>query len=433
MNAGKHTRDPVFPSAFSELGRAIRPPVIVDLMSRALAGPDLLSLAAGFTDNAALPRELVGELAAELCGEVREPDPLQYGCNQGREGLRGLVGTMLAGYPGEDASAFDPGRILIANGSQQALYIAAQVLCDRGDIVLVEEPSYFVCLEMLRGLGVRAVGIPCDERGAVRPEAFARRLAELEAAGERGRVKAVYLVSYFSNPSSRCLARAEKEAVARTLLEAGLRVPVIEDGAYRELWFDAPPEAPSILSLPAFEPFPRLYLGTFTKPFATGLKIGFTVCDDALLLERMLCVKGHQDFGSPHFNQALIERMLERGLYENHLRGIRSHYAMKADVLDAALREGGLPEEGWRWELPAGGLIFWLRGPAGTDAGMESAFCRRCIDRGVLYVPGELCFPQPGRRNCVRLATGSLDPDRLREAGLRFAAVAADQSPEVAG
>lgn len=412
------------PIRFSQLGRDIRPPVIVDLMARALANPGLLSLAAGFTDNAVLPRRIVGEIASQLCEEAGGGETLQYGQNQGREGLRRHSCAMLAGHPGERADVFDPASVFITNGSQQALYLAVQVLCDRGDIVLVEEPSYFVCLEMLKGLGLRPVGIPCDETGAIRPDAFAQRLAELDAAGERERVKAVYLVSYFCNPSSRSIGTAEKEGIARILRDAGYLVPVIEDGAYRELYFDKPHEAPSILSLAAFDDFPRLYLGTYTKPFATGLKIGFGVCDEPLWLERMLCVKGHQDFGSAHFNQAIIERMLERGLYAEHLARIQKHYAAKAGVLDEVLRTGGLIEAGWRWEKPEGGMIFWLRGPEGADLRMESAFCKTCIEHGVLYVPGDLCFPGGKPWNCARLATGALETGRLRQAAGRFAEVA---------
>ncbi|MDP4879215.1 MAG: aminotransferase class I/II-fold pyridoxal phosphate-dependent enzyme, partial [Opitutales bacterium] len=149
----------------------IQSPVIVDLMARALATPELLSLAAGFTDNAVLPRELVARFASELTQAGLADEPLQYGQNQGRARLRELSCEVIASHPGEQAVAFDPSNMFITNGSQQALYLAVQALCDPGDIVLVEEPSYFVCLEMLKGLGLRPIGIPCDDAGAIIPEA----------------------------------------------------------------------------------------------------------------------------------------------------------------------------------------------------------------------------------------------------------------------
>lgn len=416
--------DPQPPIAFSKIGREIQSPVIVDLMARALANPELLSLAAGFTDNAVLPRELVARFATELTQAGLADEPLQYGQNQGRARLRELSCEVIASHPGEQAAAFDPSKMFMTNGSQQALYLAVQALCDPGDIVLVEEPSYFVCLEMLKGLGLRPIGIPCDDAGAIQPEGMAALLRDLDAAGERARVKAVYLVSYFCNPSSRSLEADEKRAVAKVLLDADYIVPVMEDAAYRELFFEEAHSAPSIISMPEFDPFPKLYLGTYTKPFATGLKVGYGYCTHTEWLEKILGIKGHQDFGSAHFNQALIERVLDEGLYEAHLAGIRKHYARKAQVLEGELLAGGLKERGWRWETPKGGLIIWVRAPIGSDLRMESQFCQRCIEQGVLYVPGDLCFSSGEPWHCARLASGALPEDRLIEAAQRFVAVA---------
>ena len=412
------------PISFSRLGREIASPVIVDLMARALANPDLLSLAAGFTDNAVLPRELVGRFAAELTQSGLEDEPLQYGQNQGRQRLRELSCEAIATHPGESAEAFDPSAMFMTNGSQQALYLAVQAICDPGDIVLVEEPSYFVCLEMLKGLGLRPVGIPCSDDGGILPDGLAARLQELDAAGERAKVKAIYLVSYFCNPSSRSLDADEKRAVAQILLDAGYQIPVIEDAAYRELYFDVPHPAPSIISMPEFEPFPKLYLGTYTKPFATGLKIGYGYCTHMEWREKILCIKGHQDFGSAHYTQAIIERVLDAGLYPEHLAGIQKHYKQKAHILDAALSDGGLREAGWQWASPQGGLILWLRAPVGTDLRMESEFCQRCIAQGVLYVPGDLCFPGGKPWHCARLSSGALPEAKLQEAAQRFVAQA---------
>ena len=409
---------------FSKLGREIKRPVIVDLMARALANPELLSLAAGFTDNTVLPRDLVGRFAVELSQPGLEDEPLQYGQNQGRPLLRELTCQRIATHPGEQAGAFNPSQLFITNGSQQALYLAIQALCDPGDIVLVEEPSYFVCLEMLKGLGLRPVGIPCDDTGAILPDAFAELLRSFDVNGERDRVKAIYLVSYFCNPSSRSMELDEKVKVAEHLLELGYQIPVIEDAAYRELYFGAPHPVPSIISLDAFAPFPKLYLGTYTKSFATGLKTGYGYCSHPEWLGKILGIKGHQDFGSAHFNQAIIERVLAEGLYVAHLATIQKHYAHKVAVLDEVLRTSGLIEAGWRWETPKGGLILWLRAPKGSDLRMESDFCRRCIEHGVLYVPGDLCFPSGKPWHCARLAVGALPESRLREAAERFVDVA---------
>ncbi|HSY54266.1 MAG TPA: aminotransferase class I/II-fold pyridoxal phosphate-dependent enzyme, partial [Opitutaceae bacterium] len=192
--------------SFSQLGRRAAPPTIARLMAMALEQPGLLSLAAGFTDNATLPVAMVRTAVDALAGRPGDPEFLQYGINQGRPLLRRLLAARLA----DVEPALDPGRLerqmLVTNGSQQALYLAIQTLCDPGDIVLVDRPSYFVFLEMLTGLGVRAVSLPVDRHGLIDAVALDARLAELERAGEVGRVKAVYFVSYFSNPSARSLA-----------------------------------------------------------------------------------------------------------------------------------------------------------------------------------------------------------------------------------
>lgn len=390
----------------------------------ALENPDLLSLAAGFTDNRTLPAVAVQAAVAALAARPGEPEFLQYGTNQGRPALRNLLARRLAAIePGLDANAL--GRdLFITNGSQQALYLAMQVLCEPGDIVLVDRPSYFVFLEMLTGLGVRAVSIPVDTNGRVDVLALGNRLTDLKARGEAARIKAVYFVSYFSNPSARSLSRDEKDGVALALSEAGLRIPVVEDAAYRELYYREAPSVPSVLTLPSWAGFPRLYLSTLTKPFATGLKVGYGVCTDRDWLSRMLHVKGHHDFGTAHFNQAIFEQVLADGGYEAQLTRIRPAYEAKMRALHEALEAGGLRGLGWRWEIPGGGLYLWLEAPAALDTGLESAFCRACIDAGVLYVPGELCFGDDLPRHFARLSFGVLAEPDLREAARRFAGVA---------
>ena len=267
---------------FSALGRRARPPTIARLMSLALDNPRLLSLAAGFTDNRTLPVAAVQSAVAVLAASPGEPEWLQYGANQGRPRPRELLAARLGAVePGLDVAAVHR-ELFVTNGSQQALYLAMQALCDPGDIVLVDRPSYFVFLELLSGLGVEARSLPVDAAGKLDTPALGAQLGAMAASGERARLKAVYLVSYFSNPSGRSLDAAEKNALAATLAAHDAVVPVIEDAAYRELWFDAPHPAPSLLALPAWAKFPRLWLSTLTKPFATGLKAGYGICTDAV-------------------------------------------------------------------------------------------------------------------------------------------------------
>jgi 2-aminoadipate transaminase len=349
---------------------------------------------------------------------------LQYGTNQGRPGLRRLLADRLAALEPE----LDPEKLaagmLVTNGSQQALYLAAQVLCDPGDIVLVDRPSYFVFLEMLAGLGVEAVSIPTDAKGKVDTAALSQLLDTLKRTGRAERLRAVYLVSYFSNPSARSLDEDEKTAVAEALSSRDLIVPVLEDAAYRELYYVAPHPARSVLTLPAWRAFPKFYLSTLTKSFATGLKVGYGICTDEAWLKKMLHVKGHHDFGTANFNQALFERALAAGGLDRQLGTIRPWYRQKMLALHETLLGAGLLQHGWHWEKPSGGLYLWLRGPEELDTGLDGEFCRKCIAKGVVFVPGALCFGDNPPMHQVRLSFGVLRPAELQEAGRRFAAVA---------
>lgn len=314
--------------------------------------------------------------------------------------------------------------MMITSGSQQGLYLAAQVLCEPGDIVFVDRPSYFVFLEMLAGLGVRALSIPVDSFGKVDPLAFGEKIENLRQRREAHRIRAIYFVSYYSNPSARSLETAEKTALAEVLSGKGLIIPVLEDAAYRELYFEAPHRALSVLSLPPWSAFPRLYLSTLTKPFATGLKVGYAVCTDEEWLKKMLHVKGHHDFGTANFNQTLFEHILSGGGFDEQLSRIRPIYRVKMIALHDALSEGGLARLGWRWQEPAGGLYLWLESPDQLDTSLDGEFCRACLAAGVAYVPGDLCFGDAHPRGYARLSFRVLSPIDLAEAGKRFVSVA---------
>ena len=154
------------------------------------------------------------------------------------------------------------------------------------------------------------------------------------------------------------------------------------------------------------------------------MKVGYACCTDSSWLKKILNVKGHHDFGTANFNQAIIESVLQQGLYPGFLEGLRVHYQKKMQLLEEALREGGLPSAGWTWDSPQGGLLLWLRGPKGLDASIGSQLSEVCLKKNVLYVPGDLCFAGDVPLNYVRLSIGALAENQLVEAARRFAAAA---------
>lgn len=406
---------------FSELGERLEEPVIIGMLSRALRQKDMISLAAGFTDNAKLPKEIVTRALSELNGLPGYPDFLQYGTTKGRPGLREEIAKLVSGYAGEKKEAFDASKVIVSTGSQQTLYIAMQVLCNPGDIVLVEGPSYFVFLELLTGLGIRAMSMPMEETCQINFKKLDEWLGELDKKGEIGRIKATYLVSYFSNPSSRSMTKEDKVSLAKVLKKWGVIVPVLEDAAYRDLYYEQEYAVPSIFSIEEYDEFPKLYLGTFSKSFSSGFKVGYCVCSHERLLSKMVNVKGHHDFGSSNFNQALLEVVLSKGWFYEWVEGLHEHYRKKVEDFEVIAVREGLRELGWAWEKPKGGLMAWLRGPEGFDTSIGSPFYETCMTNGVFYVPGNLCYAEGEPRNCVRLSLGTLSEKEMAEGIRRFA------------
>jgi len=399
-----------------------RSSLIADLMAQALARPHLLSLAAGFTDNAVVPADIVRDAVAAM---PASGEALQYSSNQGRPKLREALAARLNSLPGE--TGFGPGAagVIMTNGSQQSLYMLAQVLCNPGDIALVESPTYFVVFDVLAGLGIEAIPLPARADGQTDAAGAAELLERLRREGRLDRVKLAYFISYYSNPGAHCMDLDVKRTLGSVFAVHAPRVLTVEDTAYRDLWFDAPHPAPSMFSLPEWEGLPLVQTGSFSKCFSPGLRLGYLCTKDAALVEHVLRVKAQQDFGSGNLSQYIAEYALESGGFEPFLRRIRPHYKAKAVAMHEALLQGGLREAGWRWEQPAGGLLFWLRGPEGMDASMDSAFCRACLEENVLYVPGDICYAGTGApRNGVRLAIGVPAMADLKEAARRFAVAA---------
>lgn len=403
---------------FSTLGARQKESDIARLMTIALQRPELLSLAAGFTDNQTLPLAELTEVAKMLC-EEEDRSVLQYGANQGNPRLRKLMTDRLQAQDCVDW-LYDTNSSFVTNGSQQALYLAVQTLCDEGDIILVEQPTYFVFLEMLRGLGVEAVSIPMLENGDVDSDGLSAMLDAYSAAGDINRVKAVYLVSYFANPSGHSVTRECKNSLLSLLEKFEGKIALFEDAAYRELYYNDPFDAESCIALAGKgSSVPVFYSTTLTKPFATGLKVGFGYCTHEDWLARMMAIKGQQDFGTANYNQALLAKSLETGLFDSHLELLRNSYFEKMIALDERLN-AALRRESWHWERPEGGLYIWMTAPDEIDTGFESDFHAAAIEAGVIYVPGELCHAEGYPRNRVRLSFGVLKLDDLKLAADRF-------------
>ena len=413
--------------SLSDRGRRAKAPPIAALMNLSLAKPELISLAAGFTDNPSLPLEIVRETLNDLLSEGDAGRAaLQYGSTPGCPQLREISARRLAAADGaERAGPYDAARTLITTGSQQYLYLLCEALLDPGDIVLVEDPSYFVALGTMVNSGVRLHGVETDEAGLV-PESLDAVLARMDQEGELRRLKALYLVTYFQNPSG-VTTTLERKAVALEILQsyeskAGRRLLLIEDAAYRDLRF-AGPDVPSALTLPGADQH-VVYTSTYSKPFSTGVRVGFGIAPQRLW-EALNHLKANHDFGTPSLNQALMRRVLEQGLFDEYLETLRVRYAKKAAIMGQALEVFAPPE--LEYDTPKGGLYYWAHAPEGLVTSMGSPFFQAVFDRNTVYVPGDLCFAEdpwrPRPANGMRLSFGGASDDQIPE-GIRRLSVA---------
>ncbi|HKU43948.1 MAG TPA: PLP-dependent aminotransferase family protein [Polyangiales bacterium] len=377
------------------------------LMDKALAHPELISLAAGFVDQPSLPVEATRSAALALFDEQPEAlAALQYGTLQGDATLRAQV---LARVSEQDVAAGGERRdvplerVLLTAGSNQLLYLLCEALLDAGDIVVCDAPTYFVFTGIVQQMGARTVGVETDA-GGMRIDALEATLASLP----RERVKAIYAMSYFDNPRSVSLSRERRAALVRLARERGLYV--IEDAAYRELRY-AGEDLPSLFSEPDADGC-VVYTSTFSKSFSPGVRVGFGMLPQALCAP-LAALKGNLDFGSPHLNQRLVSQALRLGLFDPHVAMLRARYAKKRDAMLAALdRELSDVAE---YVRPDGGLYVWVRLRDAIDTGPEGPLFERALQEGVLYVPGTYFFPEraTGSERCMRLSFGVQSEERI--------------------
>ena len=386
-------------AALSQLARRSEAPAISWLMEVALSRPQMISLAAGFTDNESLPVGEARELIDEILRSKKSGQPaLQYGSTAGDPLLRELTAQdfrLMDGVLDSD-KAYSAARMVISNGSQQMLYMVTEALCDEGDIVLVEDPSYFVFLGILQSRGLRGKGVRLKEDG-IELEHLAAVLERLKRTGEIRRVKMLYLVSYYQNPTGVTTSFAKKSAALKLLRKfekaAGHRIYLLEDAAYRELRFQGDDIKSALADRNHADRV--IYAGTYSKPFATGLRVGFGILPEPVYTA-VSRIKGNHDFGTSNLPQQVLARAISSGKYEKHLDILRKRYAHKARVMRAAMKRYFPPEATW-WE-PAGGLYYWARLPKSLRSGVKSKLFQTAVARDILYVPGELCYVEDSAR-----------------------------------
>lgn len=395
-------------------------------MEQAIENPTLISLAAGLVDTASLPVTPVRHALDRIMADPGTAKAaLQYGTTQGYLPLREKVLKHVCDLDGTSPEHINVGtdEVAITTGSQQLLYLLTEILLDPGDIVITEAPSYFVYHSVLQGSGVRVCKVPMDDQG-MRTDELARLLERLDRAGELSRVKLIYTVDYFQNPTGLTLSPVRRRELMEIVqsYRQRQRILILEDAAYRELRFEGD-DHPSIKSLDERNEF-VIYAGTFSKPCSPGLKTGYTLMPTELI-EPLTRLKGNHDFGSNNFAQYILNALLESGEYHEHAVQLQQIYRQKRDAMIRALQCEFGSLAGARWTNPRGGMFVWVTLPSDVNTGPGGALIQAAIDAGVLYIPGEFGHVGengPTPTNEVRLSYGDATIGQIEEGVRRLRA-----------
>jgi 2-aminoadipate transaminase len=382
------------PFQTAQRAQRLEPSVIREIL-KVTERPGIISLAGGLPAPESFPVEAM-RVATERVLRDTPREALQYAASEGHAPLREWVAQHLA----ERGLRVEASQVLITTGSQQGLDLAGKVLIDAGSRVAVEAPTYLGALQAFAPYEPALESLACDDDGPI-PEA-------LDAA--RGS-RFLYMLPNFQNPSGRCVSAARRLALMQRAQAIGL--PLLEDNPYGDLWFDAPPPAP----LATHWPEGTIYLGSFSKVLAPGLRLGYVVAPKSLY-PKLLQSKQAADLHTPGFNQRVAHEVIRDGFLREHVPTIRARYKAQRDAMRDALQRH-MPQ-GCRWNAPSGGMFFWVEAPRGIDA---TALLPRAVERGVAFVPGAAFYASEPRRNTLRLSFVTVSPETI-ERGIALLAQA---------
>jgi DNA-binding transcriptional MocR family regulator len=340
---------------------------------------DIISFAAGISGYETDPVHALTGIEEEL---LRQPNhfALKHTPTEGFYSLRENIAKLME----KRGTKCNPEEIMVFSGSQQGIDIAARVFLDPGDIVIVEEPSFFSALQIFQYAGARIIGIPADENGM--------RIDLLEQALQRYRPKFIYTIPTYQNPSGISMSLERR----KNLIELAYKkkVVILEDDPYGELRFEGS-------KLPTFKELDKygyvIYLSTFSKIIFPGIRIGW-MCAQKPVIHQFTMAKQLADLHANSISQWIVDRFLSSGKLEEHLKYICSEYRKKRDIMIEALLDN--PVDGLEWNKPLGGFYIWCGLPDGLP---YSALLAKASEKGVAYVPGNTFFLGGRGENYIRL------------------------------
>ena len=368
---------PQTPWTLARRAEKMNPSVIREIL-KVTERPGVVSFAGGLPSPKTFPVQAFSQACAKVLRDEGAA-ALQYAASEGYGPLREMVA---AGLPWQ----VDPAQVLITTGSQQGLDLVAKIMIDTGSRILVETPTYLGALQAFMPMEPEVVSVSSDDEGVSIDDLAAK------ASAGADRARFLYVLPNFQNPTGRTMSETRRCALSQHAVQLGL--PLIEDNPYSDLWFDQPPPP-----LTARNPDSCIYLGSFSKVLAPGLRLGFLVAPSTMY-PKLLQAKQAADLHSSSFNQRMVAEVIKDGFLDRHVPTIRALYKSQRDAMLAALRRemAGLDV---RWNEPAGGMFLWARLPPGVDA---VELLPRAVDKGVAFVPGSAFFAGQADPRTVRLS-----------------------------
>jgi 2-aminoadipate transaminase len=366
-----------FGPLYSSRTQAMRASEIRELL-KLTEKPNIISFAGGLPNPGSFPVRDVEEATHRVLRDHASA-ALQYSTTEGVTPLR----EALADHFRRDGMQVHPDQILITNGSQQGLDLLGRVFLDRGDTIVVSNPTYLGALQAFNYFGAQYATVESDADGMI-PESVERTLAGLRARGVKP--KFLYVVSTFANPSGTTLSLPRRKRLLELAHEHNILI--VEDDPYGKLRFDGE-DIPTIYALDKGEGR-VIYLGTFSKILVPGFRLAWTIAPlDAT--RKMVISKQSVDLCTNAFTQYIAADLLAGGLIDRHLPEIIRMYRRKRDVMLSSM-DKHFPKSGVTWTRSQGGLFTWATMPDGVNA---TEMLKAAIEREVAYVPGKSFFPDP--------------------------------------
>ena len=383
---------PTTPWHLAERAEAMNPSAIREIL-KVTERPGILNFAGGLPSPETFPVDAMRDACATVLGKdsaIAKPS-LQYASSEGLLELRQWVADEM----GKHGATVSPEQVLITTGSQQGLDLIAKVLLDKGCRLLVESPTYLGALQAFTPMQPVPENVASDD-GGVSPQALREALQK----GERPRF--IYLLPNFQNPTGRTMDETRRQQVIAVCREFGL--PIVEDNPYGELWFEQTPPAPLLARWPEGV----VYLGSFSKILAPGLRLGYLIAPPALY-PKLLQAKQAADLHTPGFNQRVVAEVIRDGFLDRHVPTIRARYHAQRDAMLAAL-ERELKPTGAKWTRPAGGMFVWVKLPEGLNA---QTLLPAAVDAGMAFVPGAPFYAQQPDTRTLRLSFVTSTPAEI--------------------